>query len=207
VLHALVLLSLGRIGFTTDEGRHAIEVELVMTEGVAVRGTFEATPSKRPRREAAERSMETRKPEVLDSDVATSAEDKSPSEKQMETVSQPLGNSADGTDALGAIAGEIGRGAVTAQERYLMDVRRLLEAKKEYPMAARRLGHQGRVIVRFVLGRDGRILEAKIVEASRSDILNRAARGLIENLGGLKPFPTEISLAEWAVIVPIEYKM
>lgn len=100
-----------------------------------------------------------------------------------------------------------GAGPLTPEQRYLAEVRRILESKKNYPMAARRLGHQGRVIVRFVVGRDGQILEAKITQGSTSDILNRAARSLIENIGGLKPFPTEIRMAEWAVVVPIEYQM
>ena len=97
--------------------------------------------------------------------------------------------------------------ALSPEQLYLADVRRLLEGKKSYPLAARRLGHQGKVVVRFVVGRDGRILQAAITEASPSDILNRAARTLIENLSELKPFPSEIRLAEWAVVVPIEYQM
>lgn len=93
------------------------------------------------------------------------------------------------------------------ESNYLKDLRLLLESKKEYPMAARRMGHRGRVVVRFVLERDGRVRAAKIIQSSQSEILNRAARGLIEGLHDVKPFPKEVAFNEWAVVVPIEYQM
>jgi protein TonB len=96
---------------------------------------------------------------------------------------------------------------MNAENKYLSELRQLLESKKEYPMAARRMGHRGRVVVRFVLERDGRVRLAEIVQASSSEILNRAARGLIDGLQDVKPFPKEVALAEWAVVVPIEYQM
>jgi protein TonB len=94
-----------------------------------------------------------------------------------------------------------------AEMVYLNDLRKLLESKKEYPIAARRMGHRGRVVVRFVLERDGRVRTAEIVQGSQSEILNRAARGLIGRLHDVKPFPKEVALTEWAVVVPIEYQM
>lgn len=101
-----------------------------------------------------------------------------------------------------------GFGALSpAEAQYLVGVRALLEARKEYPMAARRLGHHGRVVVRFVLARSGRIEKAEILKNSSSEILNRAARDLIMGLHEVKPFPEEVALSEWAVVVPIEYQM
>lgn len=98
-------------------------------------------------------------------------------------------------------------GANSPEARYLAEIRALLEARKEYPVAARRMGHRGRVVVRFVLERDGRVQKAEIVSGSASEILNRAARGLIDGLRAVKPFPKEVALSEWAVVVPIEYQM
>lgn len=95
----------------------------------------------------------------------------------------------------------------SVEAQYLSRLRHRLEEKKEYPLAARRLGHYGRVIVRFVLGRDGHVREAAIVEANGSDILNRAAKSLIDQVGRLDPFPAELRREEWAVVVPIDYKM
>lgn len=93
------------------------------------------------------------------------------------------------------------------EAQYLSEIRTMLDSKKEYPIAARRMGHRGRVVVRFVLERDGRVQKAEILQSSASEILNRAARGLIEGLRTVKPFPKEVALTEWAVVVPIEYQM
>lgn len=93
------------------------------------------------------------------------------------------------------------------EAQYLAEIRTMLDSKKEYPIAARRMGHRGRVVVRFVLERDGRVQKAEILQSSASEILNRAARGLIEGLRTIKPFPKEVALTEWAVVVPIEYQM
>jgi TonB family protein len=93
------------------------------------------------------------------------------------------------------------------EAQYLSEIRTMLDSKKEYPIAARRMGHRGRVVVRFVLERDGRVQKAEILQSSASEILNRAARGLIEGLRTIKPFPKEVALSEWAVVVPIEYQM
>lgn len=98
-------------------------------------------------------------------------------------------------------------GANSPEARYLAEIRALLDSKKEYPIAARRMGHRGRVVVRFVLARDGHVQKAEIVQRSASEILNRAARGLIDGLHTVKPFPQEVALSEWAVVVPIEYQM
>lgn len=105
----------------------------------------------------------------------------------------------------GAVAGA--SGVNSPEALYLAEIRTLLDSKKEYPIAARRMGHRGRVVVRFVLERDGRVQKAEIVQGSSSEILNRAARGLIEGLRSVKPFPKEVALSEWAVVVPIEYQM
>lgn len=114
-------------------------------------------------------------------------------------------NSANSNNA--SVASSTSAKLADAEMVYLNDLRQLLESKKEYPIAARRMGHRGRVVVRFVLERDGRVRTAEIVQGSQSEILNRAARGLIGRLHDVKPFPKEVALTEWAVVVPIEYQM
>ncbi len=118
-----------------------------------------------------------------------------------------VGNSSAEGHGTNSAVGQSESSMATAEINYLNDLRQLLESKKEYPIAARRMGHRGRVVVRFVLERDGRIRTAEIVQPSPSAILNRAARGLIEGLHDVKPFPKEVALSEWAVVVPIEYQM
>lgn len=202
LLHAALFAVVGQFDFDSLQ-RSTIEVEMILEDGRPNSGA----PIRQGRAKpiAVKQAVQVVKVEepVTPADVVQKSE--------LETkVAAELG-SVDGTSATSEITSGVNGGSSdaiqSAEAKYLSEVRRLLESKKNYPMAARRLGHHGRVIVRFVVGRDGQIREAKIVEASRSDILNRAARSLIENLGGLKPFPLEIRLAEWAVVVPIEYQM
>ncbi len=120
---------------------------------------------------------------------------------------QAITSSSAGNSNLGSAVIVSASQLADAETVYLNDLRQLLESKKEYPIAARRMGHRGRVVVRFVLERDGRVRTAEIVQSSQSEILNRAARGLIAGLHDVKPFPKEVSLTEWAVVVPIEYQM
>lgn len=103
--------------------------------------------------------------------------------------------------------GKNGRTAVTAQERYIAEIARLLNAKKRYPSVAKKLRQQGRVMVQFRLARDGRVLDAAVVEPSAYPALNQSAQSLIQELKGLKPFPEEIKKTTWLFSVPVDYQM
>ena len=204
LLHIAVMVVVG--SFELDSLKDStIEVELVLDSGTPSAGAPIRRGQVRVEKTQPRKAIPVKAEAVVSADdiVQKAAEPEAPLAAELGSV--------DGTSSTSDITsgqnGGSSQEAQSAEAKYLSEVRRLLESKKNYPMAARRLGHHGRVIVRFVVGRDGQIREAKIVEASRSDILNRAARSLIENLGGLKPFPLEIRLAEWAVVVPIEYQM
>lgn len=183
-----------------------IEVEFVMGEDQDSRPSQQMPPVKRPAVKPAVREAVPQTVDPVNDVVATTDATVSP-DTQNETELSTASDVASSSTSNDGTAAAAGTSILSPEQKYLAEVRRILESKKNYPMAARRLGHQGRVIVRFVVGRDGHIIEAKITQGSASDILNRAARSLIENIGGLKPFPSEIRLAEWAVVVPIEYQM
>lgn len=138
------------------------------------------------------KSVETKKPKVvalsepekvLESDVITKIEN---------------------TDATPALdAGQI----ASARDLYISKLTRTLNAKKRYPEMARKMRQQGRLKVRFVLERDGRIVNAQLVETSNFNQLNEAAQSLLGEIKRFDPFPTEVADKEWAVTVPIEYVM
>lgn len=48
-----------------------------------------------------------------------------------------------------------------------------------YPALDIRLGNQGTVVLRLLIGTDGRVLDAKVVRTSGSDSLDRAAQGWV----------------------------
>ena len=96
---------------------------------------------------------------------------------------------------------------VSAQKRYEAELRAILERRKEYPVLAKRLRQQGRVLVQFTLKRDGRVVRAEVIENSEFETLNKAAARLISGIDGFKPFPDEVKKAEWVFVLPVEYRM
>lgn len=96
---------------------------------------------------------------------------------------------------------------LSAQEKYKGQIARLLNAKKSYPQIAKQLKQQGRVLVQFLVGNDGKILEAKVVSSSPFESLNKSAENLVRSLNGLSPFPEEIKKTTWLFTVPVDYQM
>lgn len=132
---------------------------------------------------------------------------------QTEKLAVPASNESSQADVAGSSSGADGHfgsaeGAeVSAQERYSAELRAMLERRKEYPILAKRLRQQGRVIVKFTLKRDGQVMKAEVIETSEFDSLNRAAEKLITSINGLKPFPVEVKKSEWVFVLPVVYKM
>lgn len=116
-----------------------------------------------------------------------------------------LGDSAQGTsnDVYGVADGL----EVSAQERYRLELQAMLEKKKQYPLLAKRLRQQGKVLVKFTLQRDGRVVAAELISTSEYETLNKAARELITQISGLKPFPDEVKKQQWVFVLPVEYRM
>lgn len=107
----------------------------------------------------------------------------------------------------GGVFGQENGIEVSVQERYRRELQAMLEKRKDYPLLAKRLRQQGKVLVRFTLQRDGSVTAAEVIENSQFDSLNQAARKLISEINGLKPFPAEIKRAQWVFVLPVEYRM
>jgi protein TonB len=133
--------------------------------------------------------------------------------KVIRSVSAPgpkLGNVETTTTVLAgsAVVGISNGAEASAKERYLYELRLLLDARKEYPALAKTLRQEGSVEVGFVLRPDGKIDEAGIVAPSTHASLNHAALQLVEAVGKFKPLPTELQkIVGWRVSVPIEYRL
>jgi TonB family C-terminal domain len=117
---------------------------------------------------------------------------------------------ANGTVEKGALAGREGfihGQEVSEEDRYIFELKKLLERKKLYPQMARRLGQTGKVTVRFVINKDGTLSTNEVIAPSQYDVLNRAAADLVKSIDGIKPFPEEIKKVSWEITVPIEYTL
>lgn len=115
-----------------------------------------------------------------------------------------------GTSDKGALEGREGvvnGSEVSPEQRYLYEVRKLLERRKRYPMMAKKMGQVGRVMVRFTLAQDGSLQESEIIEKAPHESLNKAAQELVQGIDKMKPFPEEIQKTSWVITVPIEYSL
>ena len=148
--------------------------------------------------------------------VATSGdvvvkEKKLPKEQQTLTqaTTAPIGGQvgfADGTHTGGELGHERGREA-SAKERYLYELRVLIEGRKHYPSISRRLGESGKVIVEFVVNKEGEINQVNLKVPSSYSRLNVAAQDLVSGIRKFKPLPEGFSTEEARLEVPIDYTL
>ena len=73
-----------------------------------------------------------------------------------------------------------------SQKDYYDMVSLRIESVKKYPEQARAMQKEGRVTVQFVIGLDGIVKDARIIEPCRHDILNKAALQAVKDAS---PFP------------------
>ncbi|MNK88313.1 transport protein TonB [compost metagenome] len=152
-------------------------------------------------------------PVVNDEDgVALDKDKKKPEvapEPQVASTGKTLGNP-NGNSEKGALTGREGvrnGQEVSAEDRYLFELRKLLERKKRYPALARKMGQTGRVLVSFTLAQDGSLVKSEVVEKAAFDSLNEAAHDLVKSIHGVKPFPEEIHKTTWNITLPIDYSI
>jgi len=75
------------------------------------------------------------------------------------------------------------------QISYRAAVQAILARHKKYPRRARRLGVEGTCRVAFCVHADGAVGEIRLIETSRSGLLDRAARDLVAGVGRLPAPP------------------
>lgn len=147
---------------------------------------------------------------VDDSEGPSIKNEKTPVAAAQETSTAKSLGTQTGTSDRGALQGREGvanGSEVSPEERYLYELKKLLEHRKRYPPMAKKMGQTGRVTLKFTLNADGSLQESEIVEKAPYESLNKAAHDLVKSISGLKPFPDEIQKTSWVITVPIEYSL
>lgn len=103
--------------------------------------------------------------------------------------------------------GQIGRLAKTTEEIYIAELKYDLEKRKKYPVMAKKMGHTGRVTVKFEINRSGEIIHSEILEPSTHASLNDSVKKLLLETKAFKPLPEEIQRTTWKFILPVEFKL
>ena len=88
-----------------------------------------------------------------------------------------------------------------------LDLMNWLERHKRYPIAARRKGVQGAVLVRFVVNSEGVLLEKELLESSGSKHLDSAAMKLLSRAAPYPKLPEQLMADVLEVRLPIEYRL
>jgi len=93
------------------------------------------------------------------------------------------------------------------KNKYLNRLRNLIEDKKIYPNSAKRLKQQGRVIVSFLITKEGTFKNISLKDSSKFKKLNKAALELLNNISRFEPIPDELEKNKWVIEIPINYKI
>ena len=88
-----------------------------------------------------------------------------------------------------------------------LDLMDWLQRHQRYPVAARRNGVQGAVLVRFVISSDGLLLEKELLQSSGSKHLDSAALKLLSRAAPYPKLPEELLADVLEVRLPIEYRL
>ena len=93
-----------------------------------------------------------------------------------------------------------------AGENFLILVRRKIERAKYYPRWARQKGFEGVVLVEFVIGREGKGGDMKIVESSGYKLLDEAALTTLKRASPFSKLPEGLG-ERLKIAIPIVYRL
>ncbi len=79
-------------------------------------------------------------------------------------------------------------------------IRKHIQNKVVYPMSARKMGWQGKVVIKFIVCEDGRVINVEIIESSGFSLLDNNA---IKSVRNAAPFPKPPVRTE--LIIPIRF--
>nr|VFK19763.1 MAG: protein TonB [Candidatus Kentron sp. LPFa]VFK34156.1 MAG: protein TonB [Candidatus Kentron sp. LPFa] len=82
--------------------------------------------------------------------------------------------------------------AVREEKNYLAMLRARIERKKYYPRASQRRGEEGKVIVRFVIRRNGEFTDLAVVRSSGIRRLDDAALKTLRRITPFEPIPAAL---------------
>lgn len=90
---------------------------------------------------------------------------------------------------------------------YLTRLRAWFERHKEYPRQARMRRQEGVVALRFVLARDGTVIDYRIEEGSGHAALDREVARMIERAQPLPAMPDDMTRERLELVLPVEFSL
>ena len=143
-------------------------------------------------------------PESASQDAAPSPEVKQP--EVGESAASGSGEPSSGTDSVPGDTGDGDAEQAGLQQAYVNEyfayIRDKIVKSLFFPPAARKMGWSGKVSVSFVICRDGRVEQVKIVQSTGFEVLDR---NVVDAIKRASPFPRPPVEAE--LTLPIVYKL
>lgn len=106
------------------------------------------------------------------------------------TTTEMAGGGADAS-TLAAAAPDAVEPEVPPPLEYLRRISKIISLSQKYPWHARQYGHQGDVIVRMHLARDGTVMTATLLSSSGHASLDAEARDVVLRIRRFPPFPAD----------------
>ena len=185
-------------------------VKTIQPLPIGVEFNYDATKNEKPAAAAPAVAVPVTKKEVVQETITkddVTKKSNKPTEAAPSTQTTASTNQGTQTAVASGREGVANGSEVSTEERYLYELKKLLERRKNYPMMAKKMGHAGTVTMRFTLNADGTVAESEVVGKAPYETLNQAAITLVQSINGLKPFPSDIHRDSWSITVPIEYKL
>jgi len=88
---------------------------------------------------------------------------------------------------------------------YYINLKRKIELVWEYPYLARASGLQGRLLMRFVINRDGSLAEAKVLRSSGFALLDQEAIRAVHDASPFPPLPARMETERLVINATFEY--
>ena len=93
------------------------------------------------------------------------------------------------------------------KQHYLAALAAKINRSKYYPLGSRRRGEEGKVVVRFVVQKNGDLTDLTIVESSGSRRLDAAALKTLRRVAPFRPIPEALNRDHWPISVPIAFSL
>lgn len=90
---------------------------------------------------------------------------------------------------------------------YLAKIRSIIEKKKKYPRAAKRMKQEGVVSVHFTISKNGQIKQLRLAKKCPYAKLNKAAMHILKKIGSFPPIPHHMDKSYLSLTIPIRYQI
>lgn len=90
-------------------------------------------------------------------------------------------------------------------KQYQNDIRTIIAQNKFYPKSAKRLSHEGTVMVFFEIAENGNVIKSEIKEKCKFNSLNKAALKTLATIKKFPAIPKDLECTTKSYLIPIVY--